>query len=70
MPSASNMSDSVVSQGNSKKPKKVDDDDAWLEALEAGRLEEVDEELRRMKDPTLMTARQVINCLSFQLFSV
>lgn len=63
MPSASNMSDSIVSQGNSKKAKRVDDDDAWLEALEAGRLEEVDEELRRMKDPTLMTARQVVNLI-------
>lgn len=58
MPSGSNMSDSMANQGNSKKGKKVDDDDAWLEALEAGRLEEVDEELRRMKDPNLMTARQ------------
>lgn len=57
------MSDSMVSQGNSKKGKKVDDDDAWLEALEAGRLEEVDEELRRMKDPNLMTARQVLKLL-------
>jgi len=57
-PSTNNMSDSLSNQGNSKKGKKIDDDDAWLEALEAGRLEEVDEELRRMKDPNLMTARQ------------
>ncbi|GFV93529.1 INO80 complex subunit B [Trichonephila clavipes] len=41
-----------------KKGKKMDEEEAWLAALEAGRLEEVDEELRRMKDPNLMTARQ------------
>lgn len=35
-----------------------DEEEAWLEALESGRLEEVDDELRKMKDPTLMTARQ------------
>lgn len=34
------------------------DEEAWLEALESGRLDEVDDELRKMKDPTLMTARQ------------
>nr|XP_042911791.1 INO80 complex subunit B [Parasteatoda tepidariorum] len=55
--SPSIASDSFIIN-SSKKSKKVDDEDAWLEALEEGRLEEVDEELRRMKDPNLMTARQ------------
>lgn len=36
----------------------VDEEEAWLDALESGRLEEVDEELKKMKDPSLMTARQ------------
>lgn len=35
-----------------------DEEDVWLEALEEGRLHEVDEELKKMKDPKLMTARQ------------
>lgn len=35
-----------------------EEEEAWLEALESGRLDEVDDELRKMKDPTLMTARQ------------
>lgn len=51
-----------VSSANGNQPvksaKKVDEEEAWLAALEAGRLEEVDDELRRMKDPNLMTARQ------------
>lgn len=36
-----------------------DEEDEWLDALEEGRLEEVDEELKKMRDPKLMTARQV-----------
>lgn len=36
----------------------IDEEEAWLVALESGRLEEVDEELKKMKDPNLMTARQ------------
>lgn len=35
-----------------------EEEEAWLEALESGRLEEVDEELKKMRDPTFMTARQ------------
>ncbi|GIY60041.1 PAPA-1 domain-containing protein [Caerostris extrusa] len=49
---------SATPSNPSKKGKKMDEEEAWLAALEAGRLEEVDEELRRMKDPNLMTARQ------------
>ncbi|KAG8177355.1 hypothetical protein JTE90_028351 [Oedothorax gibbosus] len=48
----------LASSDPAKKGKKVDEEEAWLAALEDGRLEEVDEELRRMKDPNLMTARQ------------
>ncbi|XP_023232367.1 INO80 complex subunit B-like isoform X1 [Centruroides sculpturatus] len=44
--------------GNAKPAAEVDEEERWLEALESGRLDEVDEELRRMKDPNLMTARQ------------
>lgn len=57
---------SLVSSGKSKASANSgdtsgdsdDEEEAWLEALESGRLEEVDDELRKMKDPTLMTARQ------------
>lgn len=46
-----------------KKPKAEgnSDDEAeekWLQALENGKLEEIDSELKSMKDPKLMTARQ------------
>ena len=46
-----------------KKPKTEgnSDDEAeekWLQALENGKLEEIDSELKSMKDPKLMTARQ------------
>lgn len=47
-----------TNDGNAKPAVEVDEEERWLEALESGRLEEVDEELRRMKDPNLMTARQ------------
>lgn len=39
-------------------PSDVEDEEAWLEALETGKLDEFDE-FKRMKDPALMTARQV-----------
>ena len=42
----------------SSRKKSLEDEDAWLEALEEGRLHEVDDELKRIKDPKLMTARQ------------
>ncbi|GFT41655.1 INO80 complex subunit B [Nephila pilipes] len=57
-PSVSFPDSSATPVNPTKKGKKMDEEDAWLAALEAGRLEEVDEELRRMKDPNLMTARQ------------
>lgn len=41
---------------------KPDEEEVWLNALEQGRLHEVDDELKKIKDPKLMTARQV-SCL-------
>lgn len=49
---------------NSKKRKKRDsgssDEERWLTAIESGKLEDVDDELKKIKpkDPALMTARQ------------
>ncbi|XP_067634393.1 INO80 complex subunit B [Eurosta solidaginis] len=34
------------------------EEERWLTAIESGKLEEVDDELKKMKDPKLMTARQ------------
>lgn len=34
------------------------DEERWLNAIEAGKLEQVDGEMKKMKDPKLMTARQ------------
>lgn len=53
----------VVDEGNATSAMNVasgdvDDEEAWLEALESGRLDDVDDELKVMKDPALMTARQ------------
>ncbi|XP_066960257.1 INO80 complex subunit B [Macrobrachium rosenbergii] len=48
--------------GKKKEGKGDDDTDSeeerWLDAIESGKLEEVDDELKRMKNPRLMTARQ------------
>lgn len=49
---------------NAKKRKKRDsassDEERWLTAIESGKLEDVDDELKKIKpkDPALMTARQ------------
>lgn len=50
---------------SSKKKKSKDggvssDEERWLDALESGKLEEMDDELKKIKpkDPKLMTARQ------------
>lgn len=49
---------------NAKKRKKRDsassDEERWLTAIESGKLEDVDDELKKIKpkDPSLMTARQ------------
>lgn len=53
-----------TSNTNSKKRKKRDsassDEERWLTAIESGKLEDVDDELKKIKpkDPALMTARQ------------
>ncbi|KAJ8981777.1 hypothetical protein NQ317_002371 [Molorchus minor] len=52
------------SSANTKKRKKRDsassDEERWLTAIESGKLEDVDDELKKIKpkDPALMTARQ------------
>lgn len=62
-PSSSN-STTINFDKKLKKPKAEtgnSDDEAeekWLQALENGKLEEIDSELKSMKDPRLMTARQ------------
>lgn len=53
-----------TSSSNNKKRKKRDsassDEERWLTAIESGKLEDVDDELKKIKpkDPALMTARQ------------
>lgn len=58
---ATNMSGKM----NSKKKRGVrrcsgtsSEEERWLFAIESGKLEEVDDELKKIKDPKLMTARQ------------
>lgn len=34
------------------------EEERWLDAIESGKLEQVDDELKKIKDPKLMTARQ------------
>ncbi|EDW09740.2 INO80 complex subunit B [Drosophila mojavensis] len=49
---------------STKKPRKrrnsdtSSDEERWLNAIETGKLEDVDDELKKIKDPKLMTARQ------------
>ncbi|KAJ8920459.1 hypothetical protein NQ315_005327 [Exocentrus adspersus] len=57
-------STAASSNSNNKKRKKRDsassDEERWLTAIESGKLEDVDDELKKIKpkDPALMTARQ------------
>lgn len=59
-----NLNNSTSSTSNNKKRKKRDsassDEERWLTAIESGKLEDVDDELKKIKpkDPALMTARQ------------
>ncbi|MPC31504.1 Glutamate carboxypeptidase 2 [Portunus trituberculatus] len=58
-----NKSSSNSKKSSKKKDGKGEDDtdseeERWLDAIESGKLEEVDDELKRMKNPRLMTARQ------------
>lgn len=45
---------------NSKEDQGSSDEERWLKAIETGKLDEVDDELKKItkKDPKLMTARQ------------
>ncbi|XP_017837846.1 INO80 complex subunit B [Drosophila busckii] len=57
-------STSVSPNNTSKKSRKrrnsdtSSDEERWLNAIETGKLDDVDDELKKMKDPKLMTARQ------------
>lgn len=61
-PEKSKSSSSSKKSSKKKDGKGEDDTDSeeerWLDAIESGKLEEVDDELKRMKNPRLMTARQ------------
>uniref|UniRef100_W8BJH4 INO80 complex subunit B n=1 Tax=Ceratitis capitata TaxID=7213 RepID=W8BJH4_CERCA len=63
-PAISTAASTSASAANSKKSKKRRDsstsseEERWLTAIESGKLEEMDDELKKMKDPKLMTARQ------------
>ncbi|CAB3388106.1 Hypothetical predicted protein [Cloeon dipterum] len=52
----------MLAPGSKKKKGKgkdsSSDEERWLDAIESGKLEEVDDELKKIKDPKLMTARQ------------
>ncbi|XP_055917420.1 INO80 complex subunit B [Eupeodes corollae] len=45
-------------KGKGKESGTSSDEERWLDAIESGKLEEVDDELKKIKDPKLMTARQ------------
>lgn len=45
-------------KGKGKDSETSSDEERWLDAIESGKLEEVDDELKKIKDPKLMTARQ------------
>lgn len=63
-PSSKPLAKPSGSNANAKKRKKRDsassDEERWLTAIESGKLEDVDDELKKIKpkDPSLMTARQ------------
>lgn len=51
----------VLAEEDSKKRKRKksqDEEERWLDAVESGNLQAVDEELKSIRDPKLMTARQ------------
>lgn len=64
--SAAERLKSLTPKSLSAKPKKKkgrkdsgtsSEEERWLDAIESGKLEQVDDELRKIKDPKLMTAR-------------
>lgn len=62
--SVTSSNNSTPNASSNKKRKKRDsgssDEERWLTAIESGKLEDVDDELKKIKpkDPALMTARQ------------
>ncbi|XP_059488243.1 INO80 complex subunit B [Neocloeon triangulifer] len=52
------MPGSKKKKGKGKESGGSSDEERWLDAIESGKLEEVDDELKKIKDPKLMTARQ------------
>lgn len=57
-PNASAKSNSRKSRRTRRGSGTSSDEERWLNAIEAGKLEQVDGEMKKMKDPKLMTARQ------------
>lgn len=58
-----NVNNSTTSNSNKKRKKRdsaSSDEERWLTAIESGKLEDVDDELKKIKpkDPAMMTARQ------------
>lgn len=47
-----------VEEKGKRKRNESEEEEKWLDAVEAGTLDQVDEELRSVKEPRLMTARQ------------
>lgn len=45
-------------KGRNKDSGTSSEEERWLDAIESGKLEQVDDELKKIKDPKLMTARQ------------
>lgn len=63
VPNKSNSNTPNTSNSNKKRKKRdsaSSDEERWLTAIESGKLEDVDDELKKIKpkDPALMTARQ------------
>lgn len=63
----SNVSSSAIGNATTRPNKKrrtrrgsgtSSEEERWLDAIESGKLEQVDDELKKIKDPKLMTARQ------------
>lgn len=57
------LNTSTAAKGNKKRRTRrgsgtSSEEERWLDAIESGKLEQVDDELKKIKDPKLMTARQ------------
>lgn len=60
--SAQNVTQNVAKSSKKRKARRgsgtSSEEERWLDAIESGKLEQVDDELKKIKDPKLMTARQ------------